>query len=145
MRHFRWRWDKIQKDQERPVEEEQLVQHGYKSNLRLYEMLQRKVMGDSLDGFWWKSKKCIIPQFWWSILCTGSKGPAYNNIKLSKYGFTHLSIPTCVTIHILEMLHKIISRYPYERNSKLTVRSKILGTCIGASMTLRRGTSLDVI
>jgi len=33
------------------VEEEQLVQHGYKSNLRLYEMLQRKVMGDSLDGF----------------------------------------------------------------------------------------------
>ena len=25
------------------------------------------------------------------------------------------------------------------RNSKLTVRSKILGTCIGASMTLRRG------
>jgi len=31
------------------------------------------------------------------------------------------------------------------RNSKLAVRSKILGTCIGASMTLRRGTSLDVI
>jgi len=28
---------------------------------------------------------------------------------------------------------------------KLTVRSKILGTCTGASMTLRRGTSLDVI
>ena len=28
---------------------------------------------------------------------------------------------------------------------KLTVRSKILGTCIGASVTLRRGTSLDVI
>ena len=26
-----------------------------------------------------------------------------------------------------------------------TVRSKILGTCIGASMTIRRGTSLDVI
>ena len=31
------------------------------------------------------------------------------------------------------------------RNSKLTVRSKILGTCIGSSMILRRGTSLDVI
>jgi hypothetical protein len=30
-------------------------------------------------------------------------------------------------------------------NAKLTVRSKILGTCTGASMTLRRGTSLDVI
>ena len=31
------------------------------------------------------------------------------------------------------------------RNLKLTVRSKTLWTCIGASMTLRRGTSLDVI
>jgi len=31
------------------------------------------------------------------------------------------------------------------RNLKLTVRYKILGTCIGASITLRRGTSLDVI
>ena len=31
------------------------------------------------------------------------------------------------------------------RNSKLTVRSKTLGTCIGASVTLTRGTSLDVI
>jgi len=31
------------------------------------------------------------------------------------------------------------------RNLKLTVRSKILGTCIGASVTLRKGTSLDVI
>jgi len=31
------------------------------------------------------------------------------------------------------------------RNLKLTVRSKTLGTCIGASMTLRWGTSLDVI
>jgi len=30
-------------------------------------------------------------------------------------------------------------------NLKLTIRSKILGTCIGASVTLRRGTSLDVI
>jgi len=28
---------------------------------------------------------------------------------------------------------------------KLTVRSKTLGTCIGASVTLRKGTSLDVI
>ena len=28
---------------------------------------------------------------------------------------------------------------------KLTVRSKTLGTCIGASMTLRRGASLYVI
>jgi hypothetical protein len=32
------------------VEEEQLVQHGYKSNLRLYEMLQTKVMGETPDG-----------------------------------------------------------------------------------------------
>ena len=31
------------------------------------------------------------------------------------------------------------------RNLKLTVRSKILGTCIGASVTLRRGTSLELI
>jgi len=31
------------------------------------------------------------------------------------------------------------------RNLKLTVRSKTLGTYIGASMTLRRGTNLDVI
>ena len=31
------------------------------------------------------------------------------------------------------------------RNLKLTERSKTLGTCIGASVTLRRGTSLDVI
>jgi len=31
------------------------------------------------------------------------------------------------------------------RNLKLTVRSKTLGTCIGASITLRRGTRLDVI
>ena len=31
------------------------------------------------------------------------------------------------------------------RNLKLAVRSKTLGTCIGASMNLRRGTSLDVI
>ena len=31
------------------------------------------------------------------------------------------------------------------RNLKLTVRSKTYGTCIGASMTLRSGTSLDVI
>ena len=31
------------------------------------------------------------------------------------------------------------------RNMKLTVRSKTLGTCIGTSMTLRKGTSLDVI
>jgi len=29
------------------------------------------------------------------------------------------------------------------RNLKLTVRSKTLGTCIGASVTLRRGTNLD--
>jgi len=31
------------------------------------------------------------------------------------------------------------------RNLKLTIRSKTLGTCIGASVTLRRDTSLDVI
>ena len=31
------------------------------------------------------------------------------------------------------------------RNLKLTVRSKTLGTCIWASLTLRSGTSLDVI
>ena len=31
------------------------------------------------------------------------------------------------------------------RNLKLTIRSKTLGTCIGASVTLIRGTSLDVI
>ena len=31
------------------------------------------------------------------------------------------------------------------RNLKLTVRSKTLGTCIGATFTFRRGTSLDVI
>jgi len=31
------------------------------------------------------------------------------------------------------------------RNLKLTIRSKTLGTCIGASVTLRKGTSLDVI
>ena len=31
------------------------------------------------------------------------------------------------------------------RNLKLTMRSNTLGTCIWASMTLRRGTSLDVI
>ena len=29
---------------------------------------------------------------------------------------------------------------PKFRNLKLTVKSKILGTCIGASVTLRRGT-----
>jgi hypothetical protein len=33
------------------VEEEQLVQLGYKSNVRLYEMLQRKVMGETPDDF----------------------------------------------------------------------------------------------
>ena len=31
------------------------------------------------------------------------------------------------------------------RNLKLTARFTTLGICIGASMTLRRGTSLDVI
>jgi len=31
------------------------------------------------------------------------------------------------------------------RDLKLTVRYKTIGTCIDASMTLRRGTSLDVI
>ena len=31
------------------------------------------------------------------------------------------------------------------RNLKQTVRTKRLGTCIGALVTLRRGTSLDVI
>jgi hypothetical protein len=31
------------------------------------------------------------------------------------------------------------------RNLKLTVRSKILGTCIRALMTSRRGTSLEVL
>ena len=31
------------------------------------------------------------------------------------------------------------------RNLKLTIRSKTLGTCRGALVTLRRGTSLDVI
>jgi len=31
------------------------------------------------------------------------------------------------------------------KDLKLTVRFKTLGTCIGASMTFRRGTSLDVI
>ena len=31
------------------------------------------------------------------------------------------------------------------RNLKLTVRSKTLGICIGASVTLRRGSRLDVI
>ena len=31
------------------------------------------------------------------------------------------------------------------RNWKLTVRSKTLGTCIGASVTLRRVTSLELI
>ena len=31
------------------------------------------------------------------------------------------------------------------KDLKLTIRSKILETCIGASMTLRRGTSLDLI
>ena len=31
------------------------------------------------------------------------------------------------------------------RNLKLTIRSKTLGTCVGASVTLRRVTSLDVI
>ena len=30
-------------------------------------------------------------------------------------------------------------------SEELKLRSKTLGTCIGASMTLRRGTSLDVI
>ena len=30
-------------------------------------------------------------------------------------------------------------------DSRLTVRSKALGNCIGASITLRRGISLDVI
>ena len=52
MGNFRWRCDEIQKDKERPVEEEQLVQLGYKSNVRLYEMLQRKVMGEMPDDFW---------------------------------------------------------------------------------------------
>ena len=33
----------------------------------------------------------------------------------------------------------------YLRNLKLTVRSKILGTCTGASVTLRRVTSLELI
>jgi hypothetical protein len=32
-----------------------------------------------------------------------------------------------------------------ELKLKLTVRSKTLGTCIGASMTLGRGINLDVI
>ena len=31
------------------------------------------------------------------------------------------------------------------RNLKLTVRSKILGTCTGTSMTLRRVTNLELI
>jgi len=34
---------------------------------------------------------------------------------------------------------------PQLKNLKLIVRSKILGTCIGASMTLRRVTSLELI
>jgi len=31
------------------------------------------------------------------------------------------------------------------RNLKLTVRSKVAGTCIGVSVTLRRVTSLEII
>jgi len=62
--------------------------------------------------------------------------------------------PSKSNVDILNNVRREVSRH--FRNKKKaylrakieeleTVRSKILGTCTGASMTLRRGTSLDVI
>ena len=58
-------------------------------------------------------------------------------------------------VDILNNVRREVSRYFRDkrrrirdlklRKLKLTVRSKILVTCIRASMILRRGTSLDVI
>jgi len=62
--------------------------------------------------------------------------------------------PSQSNVDILNNVRREVSRHFRDkkaylraklRNLKLTVRSKTLGTCIGASMTLRRGNSLDVI
>ena len=64
--------------------------------------------------------------------------------------------PSQSNVHNLNNVPIICEVSRYFRNKKKaylrakieeleTVRSKILGTCIGASMTIRRGTSLDVI
>jgi len=61
--------------------------------------------------------------------------------------------PSQSNVHILNNVRREVSRHFRNKDNgylrtkieKLTVGSKTLGTCIGASMTLRRGTSLDVI
>jgi len=56
--------------------------------------------------------------------------------------------PSQSNVDILNNVRREVSRYFRRaklRNLKLTVRSKTLRTCIGVSMTLRRGTSLYVI
>ena len=89
------------------------------------------------------------PVLQWYIQCTTQT----SCISLLKQGISTIFIDQMWTSfskkHFLSWHQNFQTkrRYIWElklRNLKLTVRSKILGTCIGASMTFRRGTSLDV-
>ena len=66
-----------------------------------------------------------------------------------------IQVPSQNNVDILKNVRREVSRHFRDkkkayielklRDLKLTVRYKTIGTCIDASMTLRRGTSLDVI
>jgi hypothetical protein len=105
------------------------IQTSVKESLGLHEFKQNKH---------WFDEECLgfLDQRKWAKM-QWIKGPSQNNVD-------NLNNVKCeVSRHFRKKRRHILELKL--RNLKLSVRSKTLGTCTGASVTLRRGTSLDVI